>query len=93
MILGPNTIQEKCFLKCFAEQTEMVFYWTREVWIIIHALFQLVNGKIMEEKLISQFSMISAGDVDKLTDMYSTLNFCSNQTSNKISIKLKLCIL
>jgi len=40
-----------------------------------------VNGKLVEEALIAQFSAISAGDLEKLTDMYSTLNFCSNLTS------------
>jgi len=35
----------------------------------------------MEEKIISQFTSVSAGDADKLMDMYSTLNFCSNTTS------------
>jgi len=35
----------------------------------------------MEEKIIAQFAAVSAGDVEKLMDMYSTLNFCSNSTS------------
>lgn len=41
---------------------------------------QFVNGKLAEDKLISQFTSVSAGDMDKLTDMYTTLNFCSNLT-------------
>jgi len=40
-----------------------------------------VNGKLVEEKIIAQLASISKGDVDKLMDMYATLNFCSNSTS------------
>jgi hypothetical protein len=40
-----------------------------------------VNGKLVEEKVVSQFASISAGDIDKLMDMYSTFNYCSNMTS------------
>jgi hypothetical protein len=43
--------------------------------------FQFVNGKLVEEKVVSQMASISAGDVDKLMDMYSTFNHCSNTTS------------
>jgi hypothetical protein len=45
----------------------------------------LVNGKLAEEKILAQFASISTGDVEKLMEMYATLNFCSNTTS-----KLKL---
>jgi hypothetical protein len=31
-------------------------------------------------KIISQFATLSEGDVNKLMDMYSTFNFCSNMT-------------
>jgi len=44
-----------------------------------------VNGKLVAEKIIAQFASISSGDVDKLMDMYSTFNFCSNLTSRIIN--------
>jgi hypothetical protein len=42
---------------------------------------QFVNGKLAEEKIISQFASISAGDEEKLMEMYATLDFCSNSSS------------
>jgi len=44
-------------------------------------LIQFVNGKLVEEKIISQFASIASGDLNKLMDMYDTFNFCSNLTS------------
>jgi hypothetical protein len=40
-----------------------------------------MNGIVLEEKLIAQFASISSGDVNKLMEMYATLDFCSNSTS------------
>jgi len=50
-----------------------------------------VNGKLAEETILSQFASISSGDLDKLMDMYDTFNFCSNMTSKKIFLVIKLC--
>jgi hypothetical protein len=51
---------------------------------------QIVNGKLVSEKIISQLSAISGGDVNKLMDMYSTFDFCSNTTSITINKWLAL---
>ncbi|XP_059491113.1 uncharacterized protein LOC132205819 [Neocloeon triangulifer] len=39
-----------------------------------------VNGRLLEEKIFAQFNVLAAGDIDRLMDMYSTLNYCSNLT-------------
>jgi hypothetical protein len=55
-----------------------------------------VNGKVDEAKLLSQLASLSFGDVEKLMDMYSTFNFCSNLTSEIFKITeiqfTKLCL-
>ncbi|XP_065341530.1 uncharacterized protein LOC135940537 [Cloeon dipterum] len=39
-----------------------------------------VNGKLAEEKLMYNFQQISQSDVNKLMDMYSTMDFCTSAT-------------
>jgi hypothetical protein len=40
-----------------------------------------VNGRLVEEKIFAQFAAVSAGDMGKLMEMYSTMNFCGGGTS------------
>jgi hypothetical protein len=44
---------------------------------------KFANGKLAAGKIISQFASISAGDEEKLMEMYATFNFCSNTTSKQ----------
>jgi hypothetical protein len=39
----------------------------------------------VEEKIFAQFSAVSAGDIVKLTEMYSTMDYCTNSASLLIS--------
>jgi hypothetical protein len=48
---------------------------------MIHFVNQFVNGRLVEHKIIAQFSSIAQGDIEKLEDMYSTLQMCTNMTS------------
>lgn len=42
---------------------------------------KFANGRLVEEKIYAQFASVSAGDVDKLMEMYSTMSFCAGSTS------------
>jgi hypothetical protein len=78
----PEALEEKCFLKCFGEGTDMVItiFEINRVQNIIQTL-QLVNGRLAEDKIYAQFASVSAGDMNKLMEMYSTMGHCASSTS------------
>ncbi|XP_059485064.1 uncharacterized protein LOC132202272 isoform X2 [Neocloeon triangulifer] len=58
-----KNLKEKCFLKCFGEETGF-----------------MKDGKLVQEKILAEFQSLSKGDLDKLTESYSTFDFCTNVT-------------
>jgi hypothetical protein len=87
MINGPTTLPEKCFLRCYGEEAEVVIFediLPNELKLTKCLNFQIMNGIVLEEKLISVLYAISTGDVNKLISLYDTMNMCSNRTSKPI---------
>ncbi|XP_059470805.1 uncharacterized protein LOC132193884 isoform X2 [Neocloeon triangulifer] len=58
-----KTLKERCFLKCFGEETGF-----------------MKDGKLVQEKILAEFQSLSKGDLDKLTESYSTFEYCTNVT-------------
>jgi hypothetical protein len=46
-----------------------------------------VGGVLMEEKIYSQISTISAGDIDSLMSMYTNMDYCMSQTGKQLNFK------
>jgi hypothetical protein len=49
-----------------------------------------MNGKVVEEKIYSQFASISGDDVEKMIEMYSVFDTCTNLTSISFSLLYNL---
>lgn len=82
----PVLMQEKCFVKCFGEGTNLVYqkYFVINICgIILCDMKKFINGRLVEEKIYAQFASVSAGDLENLKEMYSTMNHCTRTTSFK----------
>ncbi|XP_059488790.1 uncharacterized protein LOC132204343 isoform X2 [Neocloeon triangulifer] len=58
-----KNVAEKCFLKCFGEETGF-----------------MKDGDLVQEKILAQFQSLSQGNVDKLSESYSTFDYCTHVT-------------
>jgi hypothetical protein len=54
----------------------------KNLLFLINTYCQYVGGIVMEEKIYSQFSTVSAGDIDSLMNMYANMDYCMNLTGN-----------